>query len=68
MVFKPNSDALATATRFLVHGALQRWLDQVIEVQSVNVASLDSMLEVIVVYRKRGGLPREVRFVAPAGA
>jgi phage baseplate assembly protein W len=68
MVFKPNGDALATATRFLVHGALQRWLDQIIEVQNVAVASNEATLTVTVVYRKAGGLPREVRFVAPPGA
>ena len=27
LVFMPNSDALATATQFLVQGSLQRWLD-----------------------------------------
>jgi uncharacterized protein len=68
VIFRPNSDALATATRFLVHGALQRWLDHLIEIERVDVASDEATLIVTVVFRKHGGLAREVRFFAPPGA
>jgi Bacteriophage baseplate protein W len=62
LVFMPNGDALAAATQLLVQGSLQRWLDAVIEVQSVNVEAVDSELRVSVVYSKRsgGGLRRDV--------
>lgn len=62
LVFMPNSDALATATQFLVHGALQRWLEQVIQVESVEVEAEDSELRVSLVYSKRsgGGIRHEV--------
>ena len=67
LVFMPNSDALATATQFLVQGSLQRWLDGVIQVESVDVESVESELRVSVVYSKRsGGGPRRDVF-APAG-
>ena len=33
LVFMPNSDVLATATQMLVQGALQRWLESVIQVE-----------------------------------
>lgn len=62
LVFMPNSDALATATQFLIHGALQRWLESVIQVESVEVEAVDSELRVSLVYSKRsgGGLRHEV--------
>jgi uncharacterized protein len=53
MVFMPNSSAVATATRFLVQGALQRWLGDIINVESVDVNSEDSQLSITVVYSKR---------------
>jgi phage baseplate assembly protein W len=67
LVFKPNSDALATATQFLIQGSLQRWLEAVIQVESVEVEAVDSELRVSLVYSKRsgGGLRREV--FTPAG-
>jgi phage baseplate assembly protein W len=67
LVFMPNSDALATATQFLVQGALQRWLDSVIQVESVDVEAVEAELRVTVVYSKRsGGGPRRDVFT-PAG-
>jgi Bacteriophage baseplate protein W len=67
LVFMPNSDALATATQFLVQGSLQRWLDSVIQVESVDVEAVEAELRVTVVYSKRsGGGPRRDVFT-PAG-
>jgi phage baseplate assembly protein W len=67
LVFMPNSDALATATQVLVQGSLQRWLDPVIEVETVQVEAVESELRVSVVYSKRsGGGPRRDVFT-PAG-
>lgn len=68
LVFMPNSDILATTTQFLVQGALQRWLDDVIQVEQVRVTNEDSRLAVDVIYTRRaGGLRRTDRFVAPSG-
>lgn len=55
LVFMPNSDVLATATQFLVQGALQRWLETVIQVESVEVETIDSQLRITVAYRKHSG-------------
>ena len=38
LVFAPNSPELASTTQFLVQGALQQWLAEVIQVEGVNVA------------------------------
>lgn len=53
LVFAPNSPELATATQFLVQGALQQWLGDLIEVNDVQVESDDSKLLVSVQYTVR---------------
>ena len=53
LVFEPNSDELATTTQFLVQGALQHWLGDLIEVNEVQVNNEDSKLLVTVVYTVR---------------
>ena len=52
LVFTPNSEALATATQFQVHTALQRWLAEVIQVHDVRVTARDSGLGVTVIYTR----------------
>ncbi len=65
MVFMPNSDALASATQLLVQGALQRWLERVIQVEAVKVEAQDEKLMVTIVYRKlSSGERRQDRFDA----
>lgn len=66
LVFMPNSDILATTTQFLVHGALQRWLDGIIDVADVTVNAVDERLEILVEYTKRSTGDRRVdRFTDP---
>jgi phage baseplate assembly protein W len=50
LIFAPNSEALSTATQFLVQGALQQWLGDLIQVEAVEVASEDATLVVTVQY------------------
>jgi hypothetical protein len=50
LVFAPNSDELATATQFLVQGALQQWLGALIQVEAVQIESEESTLRVAVQY------------------
>ena len=59
-VFAPNSDELATATQFLVQGALQQWLGDLIQAESVNVESEESSLRVTVQYVIRRNQERRV--------
>jgi phage baseplate assembly protein W len=53
IVFDPNSAELAAATQFLVQGSLQQWLGDLIQVNALDVRSIDSTLEVSVVYTIR---------------
>lgn len=53
LVFLPNSDALAASTQQLVQGALLRWLEEVIVVESVTVDATDATLAVTVIYTRR---------------
>jgi phage baseplate assembly protein W len=50
LVFAPNSPELAATTQFLVQGALQQWLADLITVESVEIESLESNLTVTVQY------------------
>src|SRR5881392_4296573 len=50
LVFAPNSPELAAATQFLVQGALQQWLGDLIVVDSVEVESVDATLRVAISY------------------
>lgn len=60
LVFAPSSDELATATQFLVQGALQQWLGDLIQVEAVEVLSEDSTLNVTVQYIVRRNQQRQV--------
>ncbi len=63
LVFGPNSPELATATEFTVQGALQQWLGEVIQVEAVEVQSVESTLRVTVRYIVRRTQQRqEARF------
>ena len=53
LVFMPNNPAIAAATQALVKGALQKWLEREIEVESVEAEARDSALVVTVAYRRR---------------
>jgi phage baseplate assembly protein W len=60
LTFAPNSDELATATQFVTQGALQQWLGDLIEVESVDVVNQDSTLNVSVRYTVRRNAQRHV--------
>jgi Bacteriophage baseplate protein W len=68
LVFAPNSDELAAATQFLVQGALQQWLGNLIEVEAVEVESEDATLRVTAQYRvRRSGERRTAEFTRGGG-
>jgi uncharacterized protein len=50
LVFTPNSPELATATQYLAQGALQQWLGDVIQVDSIEVEAEEAILRVVVRY------------------
>jgi phage baseplate assembly protein W len=61
-VFGPNSDVMATAAQFSVQGALQQWLGDRIQVESVDVENTGATLAVTVRYRLlRDGQSRTVQ-------
>jgi phage baseplate assembly protein W len=60
LVFGPTSEELATATQFLVQGALQQWLGELIQVEAVEVQSEDATLQVTVRYSVRRTQQRQV--------
>ncbi len=50
LVFAPNSDELAAATQFLVQGALQKWLGDLIRVESVIATGEEATLNISIQY------------------
>ncbi len=50
LIFAPNSPEVATTTQFLIQGALQQWLSDLIQVRDVKVENIDSKLEVTIQY------------------
>ncbi|MFZ4506498.1 MAG: GPW/gp25 family protein [Fimbriimonas sp.] len=50
LIFAPGSNELAAATQFLVHGALQQTLGDLILVESVEASSQEGVLLVVVRY------------------
>ncbi|MEZ4734066.1 MAG: GPW/gp25 family protein [Caldilineaceae bacterium] len=60
LVFAPNSPELATATEFMIQGALQQWLGDVLQVEAVDVKSEESTLRITVQYIIRRNRQRAV--------
>jgi phage baseplate assembly protein W len=66
LVFAPISEELAATTEFLVQGALQRWLGDILQLEAVTVEIRDSALLVTVQYALRRTGERQIaQFVRP---
>ena len=59
LVFAPLSDTLAATTQQLVHGALLRWLGDVILVESVTVEAVESTLSISVTFAVQATAQRQ---------
>ena len=69
LVFAAESDALVTATQFLLQGSLQRWLGDLIVVNAVGVQAQASTSSITVQYTLReSGSPRTATFVRPGSS
>lgn len=53
LVFAAESEELLAASRFMIQGALQQWLGDLIEVQAVLVEREDAVLSITVQYVER---------------
>lgn len=54
LVFEPNNAELISTVQFLVNGALQQWLSEIIEVGDVNIEVTDSSLSIHINYTEIG--------------
>jgi phage baseplate assembly protein W len=68
LVFAPNSTELAATTQFLVQGALQQWLGNLIALEAVEVEAVDSTLRVTVRYVIRRTQTQQIASFERAGA
>lgn len=60
LIFAPNSEELAAATQFLVKGALEQWLGEVIVVEAVEVESEEARLQITIQYVVKRTQQRQV--------
>jgi phage baseplate assembly protein W len=68
LLFGAASPEVAATSQFLVQGALQQWLGDLITVEAVNVEARDSTLLVEVQYTERRTQTRQVaQFSTPGG-
>lgn len=68
LVFAAASPEVAATTQFLVQGALQQWLSDLISVDAVDVQAQDGALLITVQYSERRSQTRGVaQFTAPGG-
>jgi phage baseplate assembly protein W len=70
LVFAPNSPELAAALTLSAQAALQRWLGDVIEIQSLDVTSDESTVQVDITYvvRPTGTVSTQVFTATPTGS
>ncbi len=60
LIFGPNSPELAAALKFTLQGTLQRWLGDLIELQTLEVTSEDSTLSIFIQYVVRRNNQQQV--------
>jgi uncharacterized protein len=60
LVFGPNSPELAAALKFTLQATLQRWLGDLIELQTLEVTSEDSTLSILIQYVVRRNNQQQV--------
>jgi len=53
LVFGPNSPELAAALKFTLQATLQRWLGDLIQLQSLDVTSQESTISILIRYLVR---------------
>ena len=63
----PNGDVLAAASQFLVQGALQRWLADLVDIEEVTVTADEERLTVLVVYTRLDDARRRAETFSAAG-
>lgn len=66
LVFSPNAPEIAATAQFLVQGALQQWLGDVILVEAVEIEAQDSTLTVRIAYLDRARQSRDIAEFARA--
>jgi uncharacterized protein len=60
LLFGPNSPEVAAAVQFTLQANLQRWLGDLIELQTLEVTSVDSTLNILIQYVVRSSNQQQV--------
>lgn len=63
LVFGPNSSEVAAALQFTMQASLQKWMGDLIDVQKLEIGSVDGTLSIDLAYFvRRSGEPRSDTF------
>ena len=60
LLFGPNSPEVAAAVQFTLQANLQRWLGDLIELQTLEVTSVDSTLNILLRYVVRSSNEQQI--------
>lgn len=53
LMFAPDNDEMAAAAEFLIRGALQQWLGDLIQIESVQVRGEEAAVSILIQYIRR---------------
>jgi uncharacterized protein len=65
LMFAPDNDEMAAAVEFLIRGALQQWLGDLIEVEAVQIRAVDANLHIVIQYLRRRDRQRQLVELTP---
>ena len=68
LIFAPANSEVAMATQYMIQGALQQWLGDLVKVEAVSVEAQDTRLEVTVHYLVRHTQQRHAVRIATEAA
>ncbi|MCA9970702.1 MAG: GPW/gp25 family protein [Anaerolineales bacterium] len=65
LMFAPDNDEMAAATEFLIRGALQQWLGDLIQVEAVQIRAEEANLHIVIQYVRRQDQQRQTVELTP---
>ncbi|MCA9874852.1 MAG: GPW/gp25 family protein [Anaerolineales bacterium] len=65
LMFAPDNDEMAAATEFLIRGALQQWLGDLIQVEAVQIRTEEANLQIVIQYVRHQNQQRQTVELTP---
>ncbi|MBK8988264.1 MAG: GPW/gp25 family protein [Chloroflexi bacterium] len=65
LMFAPHNDEMAAAAEFLIRGALQQWLGDLIQVETVSLRGEEAQIAILIQYIRRHDGQRQLIELTP---